>query len=370
MTATAAMLARLAAVGLAAGVFVASAARRAPAVDFAGVNDAKMAWRPPEARAAVVDAIGRAGAAHVRLMAVRPLEAVADAAADLRGRGIGVLLMVPLGQPDFFDPSTAARPADGVHYALKPTAEMDLLRFETFMREALSLLDARGIRPEAVELGNEINISPFEATLPVLPGGMTADAATFDRQPFAGRYLQAIDRYVDALHRTKRLLQGRGVPLLLASVVRPEPAWAAEHGVVVVAPELCLRMLLERGAADVVDGFALHLYPQVSAREDNPEEAVRAAVDAAFDPLAKLVGPGRRWWITEWGFARSVGRDSGLELPRARRMKAFAAAIDRRPEAPLAGPAFLYDFADDELFRIQGPDSPSDPDALLTISRR
>ncbi|MDE4914032.1 hypothetical protein PQI07_25510 [Methylobacterium sp. 092160098-2] len=370
MTATAAMLARLAAVGLAAGVFVASAARRPPGVDFTGVNDAKMAWRSPEARAAVVEALGEAGASHVRLMAVRPLEAVADAAAALGAKGIGVLVMVPLGQPDFFGPATAARPADGVHYELRPTAEMDLRRFETFMSEVLTILDARGIRPEAVELGNEINISPFEPTLPVVPGGIMADAANFGRQSFAGPFGQALDRYVDALRRTRRLLQGRGVPLLLASVVGPEGGWAAEHGVTVVAPELCLRMLLDRGAADIVDGFALHLYPQVTAREKDPEEAVRAAVDAAFDPLARLVGPGRRWWITEWGFARSVGRDSGMELPRGPRMKAFAAAINGRPEARLSGPAFLYDFADDELFRIHGQDAPSDPDALLTISRR
>jgi hypothetical protein len=370
MRASAAMLARLAAVGLAAGVFVASAARRSPGVDFAGVNDVKMAWRSPAARADAVAALGRAGAAHVRLMVVRPLDAVADAAAALQREGIKVLLMVPLGQSDFFASTTPVRQADDVHYALRPTAEMDVRRFEAFMGEALSLLDARGVRPEAVELGNEINIGPFEATLPIVPGGLTADAATFDRQTFAGAYGQALDRYVDALRRTRRLLQGRGVPLLLASAVRPEAAWASEHGVSVVAPELCLRMLLERGAADIVDGYALHLYPQVSAREKDPEQAVRLAVDAAFDPLSKMVGPGRRWWITEWGFARSVGRDYGLELPREPRMKAFAAAIDRRLEAALMGPAFLYDFAEDELFRISGPDSPSDPDALLTLSRR
>jgi hypothetical protein len=90
----------------------------------------------------------------------------------------------------------------------------------------------------------------------------------------------------------------------------------------------------------------------------------------ALAALEQAVGPGRRWWIPEWGFARSVGRDSGLELPRQRRMNAFAAAVEARPEAAVMGPAFLYDFSDDELFRISGPDSPSDTDALLTLSRR
>lgn len=108
----------------------------------------------------------------------------------------------------------------------------------------------------------------------------------------------------------------------------------------------------------------------MNAKEPDPDTAVREAVDAAFDPLVREVGPGRRWWITEWGFARSVGRDSGVELPRGRRMRAFTSAIEGRAEASAMGPAFLYDFSDDELFRISGPDSPSDPDALLTLSRR
>lgn len=370
MNASGAMLARLAAVGLAAGIFLASAARHARGVDFSGVNDAKMAWRPPETRAAVARAVAAAGARHVRLMLVRPLEAVAEAASALEREGIGVLLMIPLGQPDFFAPSVAARTADAVHYALRPTAEMDREHYAAFLREALAVLDARGVRGEAVEQGNEINISPFEATLPVVEGGLSADAVDFGRQSFASRYEQALDRYVEILRTTRELLGGRSTPLLMASVVKPEKSWTAEHGVSVVAPELVARMLMKRGAGDLVDGFAVHLYPQVSAREADPEKAVREAVDAAFDPLVREVGPGRRWWITEWGFARSVGRDSGLELPRMRRMKAFAAAVEARPEAASMGPAFLYDFSDDELFRISGPDSPADPDALLTLSHR
>ena len=370
MTASAAMLARLAAVGLAAGIFLASAARHARGVDFAGINDTKMAWRSPEARVEAVAALAKAGAKHVRLMVVRPLDAVAESAAALQGEGMGVLLMVPLGQSDFFAPSVAARTSDAVHYALRPTADMDLERFEAFLREALTALDAAGVRPVAVELGNEINIGPFEGTLPVVRGGLSVDAAGFRQQPFAWRYEQALDRYVDALRTIRRLLKNRTTPLLLASVVRPEPAWATEHGVTVVAPELVLRMLMDRGAGDLVDGFSVHLYPQVNAREKDPETAVRTAVDTAFDPLVREVGPGRRWWITEWGFARSVGRDSGLELPRSRRMQAFVDAVEGRPEAASMGPAFLYDFSEDELFRISGPDSPSDADALLTLSKR
>ncbi len=370
MTASAAMLARLAAVGLAAGIFLASAARHARGVDFSGINDTKMAWRSPESRAEAVAALAKAGAKHVRLMVVRPLDAVAESAAALQRVGVGVVLMVPLGQPDFFAPSVPARTSDAVHYALRPTVEMDAARFEAFLGEALAALDARGVRPEALELGNEINIGPFEATLPVVGGGLVVDASNFRRQPFADRYEQALDRYVEALRATRRLLQGRSTALLLASVVNPERPWAAEHGVTVVAPDLVLRMLMDRGVGDLVDGFAVHLYPQVNAREPDPETAIRAAVDSAFDPLVREAGSDRRWWITEWGFAHSIGRDSGLELPRGRRMRAFADAVDGRPEASAMGPAFLYDFGDDELFRISGPDSPSDPDALLTLSKR
>lgn len=370
MTASGAMLARLAAVGLAAGIFLASAARHARGVDFSGLNDAKMAWRPSETRAAAAAAMAAAGARHVRLMVVRPLDAVAESAAALKREGVAVLLMIPLGQPDFFAPGVPARTADAVHYALRPTAEMDRGRYEAFLREALAALDARGVRAEAIELGNEINIGPFEATLPVVEGGLAVDAAGFGRQSFAARYERALDRYVEILRTTRELLGGRPTALLMASVVNPEKAWAAEHGVTVVAPELVARMLMKRGAGDLVDGFAVHLYPQVGAREADPEKAVRDAVAAAFDPLVREIGPDRRWWITEWGFARSVGRDSGLELPRGRRMRAFASAIEARPEASSMGPAFLYDFSEDELFRISGPDSPSDPDALLTLSRR
>lgn len=261
MTASAAMLARLAAVGLAAGIFLASAARHARGVDFTGINDAKMAWRPPEARATAVEAMEAAGARHVRIMVVRPLEAVAESAASLQRAGIGVLLMVPLGQPDFFAPEVAPRTADAVHYALRPTAEMDLGRYVAFIREAMAALDARGVRAEAVEVGNELNISPFEATLPTVAGGLAVDATSFKRQPFAGRYEQALDRYVEMLRATRELLNGRSTALLMASVVGPEKAWAAEHGVTVVAPALVARMLMDRGAGEIVDGFAVHLYP-------------------------------------------------------------------------------------------------------------
>ncbi|MFC6046491.1 hypothetical protein ACFPYM_01420, partial [Methylobacterium hispanicum] len=159
-------------------------------------------------------------------------------------------------------------------------------------------------------------------------------------------------------------------PVLLSSLVRPEPAWAAANGVSAIAPECAMRLLMERGAGRVADGLAVHLYPQVGARDEDPDVSVREAVSKAFDPLVREAGPGRAWWITEWGFARAVGRDSGKELPRRARMLAFARAIEARPEAPRMGPAFLYDFSEDELFRIHGRDDPSDPDALLTLAPR
>lgn len=367
---TAEMLARLAAVGLAAGVFMASASRTARAVDFGGVNDTLAAWRPAGKREEQAAALAAAGARHVRIMAVRPLDAVAASAAALTRKGIGVLVVVPMGQADFFPPDVAARAAEGVHYPLRPTHAMEIARYAAFWREALAALDAVGVAPIAVEVGNEINISPFDASLPVTPGGVVAEAEGFERHSFAGTFGRALDRYVEALRETKAALIGRGVPVLLASLVRPEPDWAAANAVSAVAPELAMRMLVERGADRIADGLAVHLYPQVGARDEDPDAAVAKAVAQAFDPLVREAGPGRVWWITEWGFARAVGKDSGLELTRGRRMRAFADAIRSRPEAARMGPAFLYDFSEDELFRIHGPDGPSDPDALLTLAPR
>jgi hypothetical protein len=234
----------------------------------------------------------------------------------------------------------------------------------------LAALDAAGVSPIAVEVGNEINISAFESSLPIVLGGEMVEVGGLVRRPYAETFGRALDRYVEALRETKAVLAGRTVPVLLASLVRPESDWAAANGVSAVAPELAMRMLVERGAHRVADGLAVHLYPQVGARDEDPDISVGRAVAQAFDPLVREAGPDRVWWITEWGFARAVGRDSGLELPRRARMLAFVRAIEARREAALMGPAFLYDFSEDELFRIHGPDSPSDPDALLTLAPR
>ena len=357
-------VARLFALGLA------MAPHTSRAVDFGGVNDTLAAWRPPDRHEDQAAALAAAGARHVRIMAVRPLDAMASAAAAAAGRGLGVLLVVPMGQADFFPPSVASRAAEGVHYPLRPTSEMDVSRYAGFWREAVAALDAAGVKPMAVEVGNEMNLSVFEAALPIVPGGAAVEAAEFAGHPFEETYGRALDRYVDALRETKRVMAGRAVPVLLSSLVRPEPDWAAANGVSSIAPECAMRLLMERGAGHVADGFAVHLYPQVGARDEDPDNSVREAVSRAFDPLVREAGPGRSWWITEWGFARAVGKDTGKELPRRARMLAFARAIEARPEASRMGPAFLYDFSEDELFRIRGRDDPSDPDALLTLAPR
>lgn len=200
-------------------------------------------------------------------------------------------------------------------WAGHPLSYADPEQFRAYFGSMLARLEAAGITLAAFELGNEINWAAFNPEFP-LPGKgrqFALDDLYHDqeaKQIAAGyiKYLQLLKILKDVRDHSQR---NRHTPILSAGLAASEkpdgPLWGGKKEDI-VSVNATFDFLRAYGIDDLVDAYAIHVYPW----SDGPGDPIAAR--RRSERLAKYVltecraaqsPEGKPCWITEWGFANN-----------------------------------------------------------------
>lgn len=326
----------------------------------AGVNRPAIAWLKTDAEwRGTVDAMAQNGVTAMRMMLVTPFAQSMDVVAYCNQKGIDVLLMVPLTLRDYYPPGMVPRKGNSGLYTVPHLSELDPARFREKWSEALGLMTARGLRISGVQIDNEFNSAAFNGDLPLVKGGAILRSGSETGYAFWGAYRMGMERVVEVLSIVSTSLKAseryKEVPVVLGGLARPTDTWIRNIGGSLVEPDLALRTLLALGAGRHIDAYAIHVYPQVPrAQWSKPEVVIRDYFEKRMAELTTVTGTAKRWWITEWGFARrreDTQRCDGPD-PRLPLFLAFADIMRQEKWRALIGPSFIYDWDESSNFRI------------------
>lgn len=308
-----------------------------------GVNQTGLGWMTAVQRKAIIDNMHQNGVQFVRIPLHEPYGVVIDTVADMHARGIGVVLVVSLNQKRYFAPSVAMRPGFGRVETSYPLSQIDPSRFRDTFGAVWEELERRRLSLLAVQVGNEINWT-FNGDLPVSPvKGIGAVRTDPQQQPWGAAFEQGLDRYVDIARVVKSLRDGsqanHGAKVIAAGLARIRSSFAAAMGAQSVDPVTTLQMLAARGLDSVIDGRAIHLYPQPS---ELPEERQKALDTALSDCVVDSTTEG--CWLTEWGFnnfSRSCPDDDAV---RRKLVEETRWAIDQAAAKGRLASAFYFEW--------------------------
>lgn len=192
-----------------------------------------------------------------------------------------------------------------------PLSAADPEQFHATLQPVLDRLEAKGIVLAAFELGNEINLSGTNPEF-VKPVGRARQLSLSDLEndPQGQRVARGFRQYLKMLAALKEIRDhsklNRRTPITTAGLGTYDqddgvlPDWAKGD---VVGIHTTLSYLRAHGLDDLVDGYAVHIYPDTTRPIANAP-ALRKQRIAKFD-LADCRPPGSRdgkpCWITEWG---------------------------------------------------------------------
>ncbi len=319
-------------------VILAAAPRLAAAGAITGVNTVDVAKMNPAQQSALLAALSAAHVTTVRLDL--KLGSVPFIIAAFH-QGIGSIAILP-----FAGNTARARPAvpqAGLTWAVAPLSAPDAAVFSTEDTALLNKLDAAGIRLTALEFGNEINNPQFNGDFAAKGGGGdfaakgggqvfgTADIAS----PAMPETISIRAGFLAYLGELKQVKQWRDAsaankqtPLLSAGLADPGLTGSYPgrklDGVSIGGT---LGFLRANGLDQLVDGYAVHVYP---SNDPSESQATRAAKLQA-DTFAACVPGGKPCWLTEWGFT-----DKSTSCPLDDTTRAGIISTMRAILAPLA----------------------------------
>lgn len=193
----------------------------------------------------------------------------------------------------------------GLNYNQEPMTDADPVRFEPWFAAQLAALDAQGVRLSAIEVGNEINGPYFNGDfLPLQASGRVLGIADLNNpnDPEGKAIAASYRAYLKIVAVVRKVRDQSKVnhttPILSAGLADgglpgKKPGQKLD-GVAIPSTMLFLR---QNGADNLVDGYAVHVYPGGSPATPLPARLTELSTDAfslctAYKPC----------WVTEWGF--------------------------------------------------------------------
>jgi hypothetical protein len=241
-----------------------------------------------------------------------------------------------------------------------PLSYADPERFRTYFQTQLDKLEAAGIELAAFELGNELNMTAFNGEFP-LPGegklfGLNDLYHDREAQQIAKGYLQ----YLKVLAVLKDIRDhsklNHHTPILTAGFgayeapegPSPPPAKPGTQ-VDMVSINATLEFMRANGLDQLVDGYAVHVYPWANSPGQLAAATGRHARLARY-VLTQCQSPGhaggKPCWITEWGFTNNDGSCPVREADQVTLIKEMRSAFRQYArEGRLAG-LFYYAWID------------------------
>lgn len=196
-------------------------------------------------------------------------------------------------------------------WAGHPLSSLEPALFKTRFKGMLKKLDAAGVKLEAFEIGNEINMAGFNPDFPVPGESRQYGLADLDHDPVAQQIGKGYLQYLKVLEQVRDIRGQSGInrdtPILTAGLGAYEgpDGPLRDHAAGLVSVNATLDFLKAHGLDKWVDGYAIHVYPW----SDHPGDASSAA--GRSRRLAQYVlsrcqvagsTAGKPCWITEWGF--------------------------------------------------------------------
>jgi|GEM_PF-364791 len=315
-----------------------------------GVNQVNMGYLSRAEQAHMLTQISSAGVRGVRLTLRVPFGPSLEAVRLAQSAGLAVLLTVELHDDEYYPPGTPRRAGREQIFDAYPLSRIDPGAFARRLRENWTALEAQGGRLAGIQLGNEINWAAFNGDLRAVEASAAAfDRAAFNEAPVRRAFEAGLDRYLE-LARALRVLRDssdvhRGVPLIASGLADISSRGAAAMQADSVRPEVTLDLLRARGAAELFDGFAQHLYFVPTEAEGG----VRARVARS---LATCAADGKRCWITEWGVLVPRSECPVDDSVRSSHVRTVARTLAARGNHERIASTFFFQWRDESEFAL------------------
>lgn len=314
-----------------------------------GVNRLNLAWLERTDQERILREIADSGATHVRLSLSRPVDKSIDALEIANRLGLRILLEIQLSNKSYYPDSVRPRTGFGRIWDINRLSDLDLDRYRVGLASALQRIDALGIRLDAVEPGNEINLAGYNGDLAVYekPGQATPRhlGELTDPQAFG----KGLENYVEALKITRDAVRAsaNSKAIIVSAGLSDMGAKEADRqGMERLDPGEVIALLKTRGMDALVDAYGIHIYP---ARKD------KAAITSIVTKLLDFCAPadrGRPCWVTEWGIANTARSCPVDDREREGAMTAMRTVFERLSEEKRLDAAYYYDWDTQQNYRL------------------
>lgn len=315
-----------------------------------GVNRLNLAWLDRAEQERILGEIAGSGATHVRLSLSRPVDKSIEAVGIASRLGLRILLEIQLSNKSYYADTVEPRSGFGRIWDINRLSELDLGLYRAGLKEALAKLDALGVRLDAVEPGNEINLAGYNGDLAVhQEPGRTTPRKLDDLTDRAG-FEKGLDKYIEVLKITRdelgKTINSSAAAIVSAGLSDMGPEEADRQGMERLDPAEVIALLRERGMDRLVDAYGIHIYP---ARKD--PKAIRSVVTTLLDFCAPS-GGGRLCWVTEWGIANTAHACPVDDREREGAMAAMRAVFSDFAKAKRLQAAYYYDWDTQQAYRL------------------
>jgi len=219
--------------------------------------------------------------------------------------GIGTILII---YPTAGSTNVRMRPADpsvGLGWRVAAFSDIDPSAFRGWVKAQLNAIEASGVRLTALEFGNEINSAGYDGDF--TSSGYGRVFAIGDLSKVSDPQIAAITKgylkYLKTLAVLKQVRDqsklNRKTPILSAGLADPglpgPPRSLDKQDWVSIAATL--EFLRRHGMDKLVDGYAIHSYPN-----GDPTTPVAARIDVLSHDAFSMCTSAKPCWLTEWAF--------------------------------------------------------------------
>ena len=314
-----------------------------------GINRLNLAWLKPAEQERILQEIADSGATHVRLSLSRPVDKSIDALEIANRLGLRILLEIQLSNKSYYADTVRPRTGFGRIWDINRLSNLDLDRYRAGLKAALKRMDALGIRLDAVEPGNEINLAGYNGDLAVYekPGQPTPRSVTDLRDRAA--FEKGLDKYVEALRVTREEMQqseSRAAVIVSAGLADMGARQADREGMERLDPAEVIVLLKTKGMDRFVDAYGIHIYP---ARKD--PKAIRSVATKLLD-FCEPADQGRPCWVTEWGIGNRAQSCPVDDREREGAMTAMRTVFEQFSKEKRLDAAYYYDWDTEKNYRL------------------
>lgn len=179
-------------------------------------------------------------------------------------------------------------------------SSIDISKSKSFIHYMLTEFDKRNIKLAAIEVGNEMNWTPFNGDFRVPGRGRAIGINELQHDPQYRGVARGFQAYIGALREIHAIRETLGVnratPIISAGLADFGPAGASTGmGLDAVSPDTTIAYLRTLGLDALVDGYGIHTY-DITGVESADHAGLLMRRTFSFCGEG-----GKPCWLTEWG---------------------------------------------------------------------